>query len=1337
MAISIKRTLVHFDRGGRRHEIRQDDIASFRQPVVILGDPGMGKSVLASRLGECPGMTCVRAGTFVRCADPASLVTRGERIVIDGLDEIASSAPGGAVHAVLSQLSAMHHPPFIVTCREADWRGGADRVGIEEDYGHDALLLHLLPFSREDARGFLSHQFPEVDADRVLDHVANCGLEDIYKNPLTLRMLGETAREAGALPDGRGKLFERACGLMLSEKNEHHRDGPHAHRSEDELLLAAGAICATLLLCDREAVYVGPHAETPDGFVNVTDIGKLRLGEATRDALKVRLFQGDGEQRFTHIHRVIAEYLGARWLARCFEERVSKRRLFSLFRHGDGVPTSLRGLHAWIAHFSEALAGRCIAADPYAVLRYGDAETLSLDEARALLDALQELSEEDPYFRSEDWGRHRVSGLMRPELKRNIVGIIGTPGKHVQLRTLLLEAMAGTALATELTESLDEIMFDPDRHHGERAAAAEAMHSTSDREGWEAIVGRLLKLGDAASARLACELIDDVGARAVSIPTCVEAVFAHLGLSVSRLPQTDEETLRSLRSSLFSDLDAGQLSLLLDEIADSVRMLTRVSERAAKSELARLVRRIAADVLEAEPAIEAQRVWRWIGWLGRGMRRGDGGRERLAGVFRTNGPLRAALLEHVLLASTAKNWFAVGHELIGLGLDLYPTEEDLVGLLRTLRARAGDGQIDPDAWRGLLNLGRTGDGIPVAVRDAAREAAGEDPELLAVLADAEEVVEAPWQKEEAEREARAEEERNERFESHRAMLIERLDDVAAGDYPVLVQSARVYMGDYIDFDEEAAPASRLREFLGDELCDRVLDGFVAVLGRDDLPGSAEIVNVRFDGKWWLAELPMICGIAETIRRGMPLAQVDRETLKAAYMAWQRSPSSCLAETVDMDGAMEAVLFETEADKEAHFRASIEPQLARNTEHPVELHRLVNEPRFVDVSGLLCIEWLEAFPILPPRTQRDLLVCALKNGSREAVKGMLARRKRSDDSDDETRRLWLSADFLLDFENCRGALHAAAAEDPALLWALRDRVAPERGERAAHLALSQQVFFVEAFGMRWGEVEWPRGLVMGSENAWDASELIRNTIYAIGQDPSPDATEVLVRLIEEDHAPSHGNTLRHALALQRKARRDREYTAPTVGQLEAVISDRLPETIDDMRAFFGDRMEALRERMQGSNTDMWQAYWSEEGPRDEPYCRNRLIEHISGQLPASIRFEPEMHMPEQKRADIAAIRNTIGLPVEIKGQWHTDVWDAACEQLDAKYTRDWHAEGRGAYIVFWFGDVSGKNLPGHPDGLPRPNTPDELSEMLIDRIPETRRSDIDVFVIDVSRPNMHD
>ena len=89
--------------------------------------------------------------------------------------------------------------------------------------------------------------------------------------------------------------------------------------------------------------------------------------------------------------------------------------------------------------------------------------------------------------------------------------------------------------------------------------------------------------------------------------------------------------------------------------------------------------------------------------------------------------------------------------------------------------------------------------------------------------------------------------------------------------------------------------------------------------------------------------------------------------------------------------------------------------------------------------------------------------------------------------------------------------------------------------------------------------------------------------------------------------------------------------------------------------------------------------------------------------------------------------------EIKGQWHAKVWDAASEQLDAYYAREWRAQGRGVYIVLWFGNVCGRQLPAHPEGLARPEIPVELRQMLIDRLPESRRSQIDVFVIDLTPP----
>ena len=303
----------------------------------------------------------------------------------------------------------------------------------------------------------------------------------------------------------------------------------------------------------------------------------------------------------------------------------------------------------------------------------------------------------------------------------------------------------------------------------------------------------------------------------------------------------------------------------------------------------------------------------------------------------------------------------------------------------------------------------------------------------------------------------------------------------------------------------------------------------------------------------------------------------------------------------------------------------------------------------------------------------------------------------------------------------------------MIWIVRDRIAPEYVRGFDRYSLGNLAFIVEVFGGGWPNVPWPAGGTVGDCNPWDASEFIRRTIYAIARLPSPEATEVLRNLIDR-HAPSYVEMAKHALALQRRVRRDNEYTSPSIDEVWAVVANSLPESIDDMRTWFGDRIDTLKKRIRGSDTDMWEAYWDGDQPRRENFCRNRLVEHVSGQLPESIRFGPETSMPAGKRSDIALTRNRMKLPVEIKCQWHRDVWNAASVQLDAGYAIDWQAEGRGAYIVLWFGDVPGKQLPRHPDAVPGPETPEALKQLLIDRLPEERRSCIDVFVIDVAKPD---
>ena len=1329
---AIDRALSYQDDDQHWHVIGQGEIAAIARPVVILGDPGMGKSVLTQSLGDLPNMKYCRAGKFERARRPETLIAQGERIIVDGLDEIASSTPGGAVDSVLRQLSRMGSPPFILSCREADWRGATDRVQIEDDYGEAPLLLHLRPFSRDDALAFLADRFPALDAGGIVDYLASRGLESFYQNPLTLRLLGEVAQETGPLPERRAELLDRACGLMLREENPRHQDDPHVHRCDEELLLAAGAMCATQVLCARSGVFTGPRAHTPPDCVNVADVARLPFGEPAEDVLRTRLFPSEDERRFTHIHRVVAEYLGAKWLARCFEAGRSERRILSLFRPGDGVPTSLRGLHAWIAHFNQALAIRCIATDPYAVLRYGDAETIGLEQARALLAALTTLSETDPYFAGEDRARHPASGLMRAALREEILAVITPPERSIHLSILLLDAMAGTKLAVELGETLAEIMLDPARTYAERFAATHAIRASESATDWEVVIQRLLAEGADDSARLACDILKAVGAGAVPLETGVEAVLVHLGLSENQIAPPDTAVVRHVDRSLFLDLDTVRLAELLDIIANRASRIIDRADFLAKRQITALVRRLVLGVLEADPRTTPERVWTWLEWL-EGSRPYDGTEtEKLAELFAREGALRAALLEHVLLTPCARSTWMAAHRLRQIHLRLYPTDEDIVVLLRAVRGRAGDGPIDADMWRDLLRLGRTAEGVADIVRDSAVDNANGDPELLEILDQMTRIIKPEWDIEHARLDAEDEARRREMFQTHREHHIERGHEIAAGNFHDLANAAGVYLGRYVDFDDSASPVTRLHKLLGDPLTDQALTGFVAVLGRDDLPTAAEIAEIYSENQCYFAEAPMICGVSEMLRQGRPLGALDRGTLAAVYMAWQRTPESRTGGETDIGPALEDALFRDELDAEVHFRTSIEPQLARRVEHVYDLERLTGEPPWAGLAGRLCVEWLQRFPELPLSVSTELISCAVRNAPRAILDDLFTGWRRDGAPDRDTRLLRLSAGFVVDFDRRRDDLDEAAAAHGDFLWQIRDRLEDERQLVMSHLSIPQLAFIVEAFAPHWPRVRRPPGPMWGNRHPWDATVFIDRTIHEIGSRSTAEATEALQHLIDGPDA-TYVHVARHALALQRKARRDFEYAAPSVADLLAVMADDLPETIDDMRAYLADRIETVQERIQGGNTDMWKVYWVDGRPRPETFCRDRLIEQLSHQLPNAIRIEPEGHMPGQRKADFVASRNATGLPVEIKGQWHREVWNAASDQLDAYYAREWRAQGRGMYIVLWFGDVPEKRLPGHPEELDRPATPQALREMLIDRLPETRRLQIDVFVIDVTRP----
>ena len=211
----LDRHLFCEDGKGEWKEIRNDGIGAFYDPVVILGDPGVGKTALLRRLCEEPGMTYVHAAALVRAEDPEALLPEAWGVAVDGLDEIATPGTGSAVEAVLRQLSRTDSSRFILSCRTAEWRDAVDRARIEDNHAGETVTMHLIAMGDHEARTFLEHEFPGLQVPALLQHLKSRALTHVCRNPLVLRMFGEVARAGGSIPETRTELIAGACRAML------------------------------------------------------------------------------------------------------------------------------------------------------------------------------------------------------------------------------------------------------------------------------------------------------------------------------------------------------------------------------------------------------------------------------------------------------------------------------------------------------------------------------------------------------------------------------------------------------------------------------------------------------------------------------------------------------------------------------------------------------------------------------------------------------------------------------------------------------------------------------------------------------------------------------------------------------------------------------------------------------------------------------------------------------------------------------------------------------------------------------------------------------------------
>ena len=1341
MSVPVKRTCT---------EVLASAEAQRREPITgplerfssapayaLLGDPGSGKSTTFGVEAECLGTdgVLISARDFLASDVHSHPEWRDKTLFIDGLDEMRAGSGDRreALDSIRRSLDALGRPAFRISCREADWLGDNDRDKLAM-VSPDASVkvLRLNPLTDGDVSQILEANSDVDDVHGFVSEAREKGVDALLENPLTLNMLAAAVGKNDVWPQSRLETFEMACSQMVRERNREHSLADPPPPAE-QLLDVAGQLCAYHLLSGA-AGWSPIYDDTDADFISVSDLEQSAAAIA-RHALSSRLFTGFGiaDGRVTLVHRQIAEFLGARYLARLIEDGLPAGRVAQLITAGDGmVVTIFRGLSAWLAALCPKARHDLIDRDPVGVGLYGDLSGFSVDDRRRLLASLNR--------EVADYGMNvaAFAPLASPDMESTIAGLLRDARRdrdHQAATDLILRALCYGAPLEGLAPVLLEVIHDDTRWPRVTKAALDAfIHATSESEDRTTHLRRLLS---------------DIRSGTITDPDN-ELLGSLLAILYPReIPPSEIWQYLTTRSnsdligSYFvfwehrlleqsSDRDIAELLDGLTELAPDLRpafqvyyldrLPTRLLVRALEGlgdeqEPARLYDWLSAGTHSFwdRPSLPDETSFRIRAWL---EQRPDAQKALLLeGLARCpdDGELEVHALEvwNLLHGSDLPDNF---------GLWCLETAVAWVDVHRRAAAhllRHAVRLCDQEA--GGLGLTRS----VLWERTRGHEA------LERHLAEFLRPQAVPLVRERSVDPGQAEADRR------RRQWVERVRPQAdalrenRADPRLLFDLARIHFGGFLLPGPDLALQNGLAGVLeDDELVEAALAGLRGAVHRCDVPGVAEIVRLFTGSQLHHLSLPFLAGMDELDRADPEEVERLSDLQMRQALALNYCTPTGLSPGAGPPWYLRWLDSRPELVADVLVQCAI-PAIRAGKEYVPELYQLVHRKNYGPVAAHASLRVLSSFTLRCSlrqlKTLDELLWAALQHADRTALE-LLLDEKLSRKSLNLAQRIhWLAAGVVMAPETYLEPLESLVKGRDDRIRRMAAFFAPDESPPFLVERLDARTLqtLINLMGRAFEPVEYGGRVTAEMRAAEQVDRLIRCLASLTGADAAL-ALETLVR----DEALSKWRFLLERVRdQQRVIHRDASYQHPDLEQVRQTISNRAPANAGDLAALLADRLETLAKNIRSSNTDDWRQYWSAapESPKIEEHCRDAMLSDLRQMLPAGVIAEPEVEYANNKRADIGVFYGGFNVPVETKREQNPQLWSSLRDQLIAQYTNDPATGGHGVYLVFWFGE---NRVPPPPKGR-RPTGPDELRLRLEEQLTEAERRRIAVRVIDVS------
>ncbi|MCY3757144.1 MAG: hypothetical protein OXG96_05425, partial [Acidobacteria bacterium] len=1122
------------------------------------------------------------------------------------------------------------------------------------------------------------------------------GLQELLANPQSLKMLARAVGKDGVWPGTRTQAFEKACRVLLEEHNEEHRIANPCRNGVPDLMDAAGRLCAVQLLTG--AARYSLSCEDSDLRFLVLDQMPGQDRAILRSCLASKLFEASTECRVVPIHRVVAEFLAARYLAALVRNGLPIGRILALITGHDGVTVSeLRGLAAWLAVHSKSGRREIITRDPLGTVLYGDAKDFSPDEKRRLLDGLKRETAANPLLIATVRLDSRIGDLVSFDMEVQLREILTDSSREDSWQSfveILLQALRHGEALPGLAGPLMTLMRDDTCRPTIRFGAINAFvrHLRNDVEAFKELkaltadvyAGKVQDLDDALLGYLLITLY----------PATIPETEIMQYLRLPRRPNHFSGYIFFWTGFLSDISTTDQLVVLLDELSERYGLL--LSEDTERRPPASFLRRLPLELLArflslSGDEVDLDRLFSWLGlaaYAGGWEYRPDLGPEESRSV---------------------RKWL-----------------EDRPGVWKTLLAiciRQCADRSEYDEPRGFANCMRKEE--HGRLFDAARppdfgpwcldqaivaEDAGASEWLLGNVAEclhngrfseglSRKVVSNRLSRNAglrdafdtrmAELKALASDENISKRSANSHTRTERPDwhdhvkpheDALRGNTArpeLLHELATAYFGGYVNVRGDS-PKDRLNALLAGDasLVEAVLSGFRGTIERDDLPSDRQVIRLGASNRTHHLALPFMAGLDE-IAGTAPFDEIGIDDRKlrlglAVHYTVPMWPSA--RHHADRPPRWYVWLLSTRPEDvtDVLVRSALS-KLRKGAESPGGIHELAHSPDHAHVARVAAISLLERFPVRCTSGQlsslNHLLLAARRHCNTETllklINGKCAHRHMS-----VAQRIhWLAAGLCIAPDRYVELLDSYATGRERRVRFLADAVS-RQFTLSSDLACCRSVPALKLLVRLIGASIRPYSLGADSDDGvimtpeMHAADRVQDFIRQLAAISTEDASLALEALSSNDDLHPWHSLLTDAAYRQKAVRREAEFAYGDVTQVLGTLDGGLPANVADLAALTLEHLNEMAHDIRDGNTSGWRQYWNvdrynrPQNPRPEDSCRDALLSDLRIRM-AQLRIDaqPEGRYADEKRADIRVSCGPCNVPIEIKRSCHRDLWSA--------------------------------------------------------------------------------